>query len=244
MSVVVVGSFSGAPGATTAALALAASWPEALYVEADPQGGRVAARFGLGRQPGVISFAAARDRSGLADHAQRLPGGLAVVVGSEAPEAAEGLWASSGAALAAALAHTPGTVVVDVGRIGPRSPVWTHLAPVASRVVVMVRNDPGDLAVAAASRRFLGDAAGEVGLVLAGSSPYRAEEVAATLGVAVVATLPWDPAAAAAVSAGTAHRNLRRSPWARALRDLAEALAVPAGGRYAVSLPTIEGAAR
>ena len=244
MSVLVVGSFSGAPGATTTALALTASWPEALYVEADPHGGRVAARFGLGRQPGLISFAAARDRSGLADHAQRLPGGLAVVVGSESPEAAEGLWASSGAALATALAHTPQAVVVDVGRIGGRSPAWAQLAPVAARVAVVVRNDPGDLAVAAAGLRLLGNDAGEVGLVLAGASPYRAEEVAATLNVAVLATLPWDRAAAAAVSAGASHGNLRRSPWARAVRSLAEALAVPAAGRYAVSLPTIEGVAR
>jgi len=57
----------GSAGVTTAALTLAAVWPEGrgapLVVECDPGGGDVAARFGLGVIPGVVSLAAELERS-------------------------------------------------------------------------------------------------------------------------------------------------------------------------------------
>ena len=85
---VCLGSAHGSPGVTTTALALAATWPEhrrCLLVEADPFGGVIAARYGLGDTPGLSSLAAV-GRRGLDDdvvwqHAQQLSGGVLVLVG-------------------------------------------------------------------------------------------------------------------------------------------------------------------
>lgn len=215
---------SGAPGATTVALALAASWPDAVVVEGDWQGGRLAARFGLRRDPGLVTFAAARESLDLAAHVQVLPGGVEVVAGPESGEAAGGLWASAGATLASRLSSTRRPVVLDGGRFSVGSPIVAHAVPLASSVVLVVRNEPGDLAVAAAGLGRLRRANPAIGLVVSGAAPYSAAEIADALGTAVLAVVPWDPDAAAAVSSGAAHRNLRATAFARSVRSLAEAL--------------------
>jgi hypothetical protein len=206
------------------ALALAASWPNAVVVEGDWQGGRLAARFGLRRDPGLVTLAAARDSRGVDAHVQVLPSGASVLVGPESGEAAEGLWGSAGPSLASRLASTVGPVVVDAGRLSVSSPLVAHVVPLASRVVVLVRNDPGDLAVAAAGLGGLRRSNPAVGLVVVGSSPYTEMEIASALATPVLAVLAWDPAAAAAVSSGAPHRNLRGTRFARGVRSLAERL--------------------
>jgi MinD-like ATPase involved in chromosome partitioning or flagellar assembly len=58
VTLVALASNRGSPGCTTTALALATAWPPArgapLLVEADPDGGVLAARIGLGIKPGLI----------------------------------------------------------------------------------------------------------------------------------------------------------------------------------------------
>ena len=61
-------------------------------------------------------------------------------------------------------------------------------------------------------------------VVLAGTGPYPAAEVADTLGVTVLGHLPADPAGAAALWAGGG-RTWAHSPLGRATKDLAAALA-------------------
>ena len=82
---------------TTTALAIGALWRrpgrQPLVVEADPDGGVLAARFGLGAHPSLTDLAG-RTRSGLRptdawDHAQHLPGGLGVVVAHPSAEQAQ-----------------------------------------------------------------------------------------------------------------------------------------------------------
>ena len=61
MSLIGLCSAHGSPGVTTTALTLAATWPEdrpCLLVEADPFGGVIGARYGLGDTPGLSSLAA------------------------------------------------------------------------------------------------------------------------------------------------------------------------------------------
>jgi MinD-like ATPase involved in chromosome partitioning or flagellar assembly len=95
VSLVAVAAAKAAPGVTTSALAMAAAWPagrQVLLVEADPGGGDLAARFGLAAEPGLVSLAAAArrqiDSALVGDHAQKLPGGLGVLVGPPGPEQA------------------------------------------------------------------------------------------------------------------------------------------------------------
>src|SRR3546814_13554520 len=61
-----------------------------LLVEADLSGGVLAVRYGLGREPGLTSLAAANptEEGGWLDHAQDA-GGVPVLVGPDSPEAAE-----------------------------------------------------------------------------------------------------------------------------------------------------------
>ncbi len=150
MSMIVVGSVRSS-GATTLALALAASLERSVLVEADADGGLLALRYGLGREPGLLSLAASRQVSvdGILDHAQRLPGGLPVVVAPESPERATHLLRSAGARLGGLLAAIDGLdVVVDAGRLGPSSPALC-LVPPASVALIVARPRAEELVAAA-----------------------------------------------------------------------------------------------
>lgn len=126
----VVFSAKGSPGATSSALALAALWPRpVVLVEADPVGSdlrfraRAARGEVLGAAPNLLGVAAAGRRSRLVDvreWAQRLACGVELVVGPATPAQGHGL-GSLWPDLAQALVAAPCDVVVDVGRLDPRS---------------------------------------------------------------------------------------------------------------------------
>ena len=66
--IVALGSIRGAPGVTSWAVLLAAAWPpefqiERVVLEADPAGGVLGARYGLGVEPGVAAFLASLRRN-------------------------------------------------------------------------------------------------------------------------------------------------------------------------------------
>src|SRR3546814_4103864 len=93
MTVVGVLSVKHAPGATTAAAAIAtASATDAVVVECDPAGGDIAARGHLAVEPGLVSLAAAgrhpTSHLDLLGHSQHLPTGVPVVVAPTAPDQA------------------------------------------------------------------------------------------------------------------------------------------------------------
>ena len=79
--IVTVGSVRGSPGVTSWSLLLAAAWPagpavDRVVLEADPDGGVLGARYGLGVEPGAVSLIAAlrRSRGGGAGGGPRSPG--------------------------------------------------------------------------------------------------------------------------------------------------------------------------
>jgi len=206
-------------GATTLALCLAACTEDAVVVEADPAGGVLALRYGLGREPGLITLASTHGPApDLAAHCQLLPGGLATVVAPESPERAAQVLASAGRRLSATLvAEGPRTVVVDVGRLWASSPAAV-LAAAAEVALVVARPRAEELVAAAEVVRFLGERAG---IVLAGDGPYRPSEVADELGCWVFGPLAWDPRAAAALAEGGSPAALARSGLVRSARALA-----------------------
>jgi MinD-like ATPase involved in chromosome partitioning or flagellar assembly len=216
--IVTVRSLRGSPGATTAALGLAACLEGGLYVEADCDGGAVAARFGLRREPGVTTLAAEPDATELEQHGQAAPGGLVVVPGPEDPERATLLWERAGDGIAATLARSHAAVVVDIGRGGLRSPSHRALRRVADLELVVLRPSIDELVAAAA---VTGSPSGDaVRLVMVGSDRRQ-------LGGAlhVWGTVADDPGAARALVAGGNPRRFTRSPLARSLAELADRIA-------------------
>jgi hypothetical protein len=149
---VTLASSKGSPGATSAALVLAAAWPRpVILVEADPSGGDLALRCRrlgggeLAPSPNILSRAA-RSHSGRGDRgaehegagvpdavassAQPLASGVHAVLGLAAPGQAgglTGLWPG----IAQACAGAEGDVIADLGRLGVGSatlPLAEHAA--------------------------------------------------------------------------------------------------------------------
>ncbi len=232
MSLVAVAAAKAAPGVTTSALAMAGVWPadrQVLLVEADQGGGDLAARFGLAAQPGLVSLAAAArrqvDTALVGEHAQTLPGGLGVLVG---PPGAEQATAALGMLAAVVLAGLDGLdgvdIIADLGRLDPASPAL-GLAQAASLVLLVVRPRLDELQHLVHRVAALRGECRTLGVVLVGTGPYPAEEIAAALGIEVVGALPADPRAALLLGGSAASASaLRRTPLIRAARSLTEAI--------------------
>lgn len=135
MSLIALTAAKGAPGVTTAAIALAGVWPRTgfgdwpvLLAECDPSGGDVALRLRgpgqrvLAQDRGMISLAAAIRQPDFAevmlwDHVQTLDGGLPVLVSPSAPRlttAMEVTWPLVAGTLAGLRATD---VIADCGRL-------------------------------------------------------------------------------------------------------------------------------
>lgn len=223
-------------GVTTLALAFAATWPKerrVLLVELDPAGGTLAAASGWPAEPSLVSLAAAARRSFDPDlvweHCQELAGGAAVLAGpASADQARSALGMLAG--LAGHLGMLDADVLVDCGRLDPASAGFGVFEG-ADRVVLAARPRLADLHALATWREASPFDSGLVGLVLVGDGPYPDTEIAAALGVEVLARLPWDPEAAGAlVSVPASARELRLSPLVRAARSLADRLAKELAG--------------
>jgi len=238
MSLLALAAAKASPGVTTTAVALAATWPaerQVLLVEADPGGGDLAAWFGLPVEPGLVSLAAARRSTppSVQGHTQPLPGGLRVLVG---PPGAEQATAALGLLPADVLAGLDATdVLADLGRLDPGSPALP-LARAARLLVLVCRPTLAELQHLAHRVAALREVCGALGLLLVGGGPYPPAEVARTLGVEVLGTLPVDRHGAGLLAGASAGMpGLRRTRLVRAARTLADDLA----GRLATT-PTDE----
>ncbi|WP_347177109.1 hypothetical protein [Parafrankia sp. EAN1pec] len=243
-----MGSLKASPGATTLSLALADRWPtgdgEPLVVEADPAGGDLAARFGLLPGRGLVTLAAAGRRGGgqarpVEGHVHELPGGLQVIAapaGAEQASQVLGELDGGGWALLWSAARTGGrTVIVDCGRIDPRSPAGPALRA-ADVLLLVVRARDDELAHLAARMHVVQGWELPAWYVVVVAQPnrtpdYRVREIARVLGSRVLGPVPYDTTAAE-VLAG--HRQTRtgigRSKLGRTVAGMAGYLAatVPA----------------
>ena len=221
MKVVTLASVRGAPGVTTTSLLLASTFADGLVVEADLDGGVFAIRYGLGREPGLTTFAAAGpdDGSGWRAHAQDA-GGVPVLVGPDAPSASAAPWRTAGDRITHELVASDGVAVVDAGRLRSTSPIVAAsdllailVHPVAEQLVALTHL----LSVLPHVVR------GQASLLLVGHGPYRRADVERSIGVRVVGELPDDPDAAEALRTGGASRSrLSRSRLVRAVAALGE----------------------
>jgi hypothetical protein len=147
MALIAIASDKGAPGVTTAALALAAVWPRpVLLAECDPAGGDLVYRFPaaggghLDPRRGVLSLAVIARRGMAAhqvwEHAQKLHGGLDVLAGVTNAEQGAGLsllWGPIGKVLASL---PQADVIADCGRLGADGPLYDLLAEATTVVLV------------------------------------------------------------------------------------------------------------
>lgn len=232
MSLHWLASAHGSPGVTTTALALAASWPagrQCLLVEADPFGGVISSRYGLGDSPGLSSLAAVArrdlDEEVVWDHAQVLPGGLPVLIGPASADEAIAVLRDLVGPLVAWASHVEDVdVVVDCGRLGPKSPIGPLLS--AGPGMVLSRPTLEQLRPAALRLAALQASGIEGSMLLVGDTPYGPAEVTAALAVPVAGVIAWDPRTAAVLTgSGGKVRDLRRSLLVRSVATLANQLA-------------------
>lgn len=147
MALIAIASDKGAPGVTTAALALAAVWPRpVLLAECDQAGGDLVYRFPaaggghLDPRRGVLSLAVVARRGmqpqQVWEHVQKLHGGLDVLGGVTNAEQGAGLsllWGPIGKALASL---PQADVIADCGRLGADGPLYDLLAEATTVVLV------------------------------------------------------------------------------------------------------------
>lgn len=237
-------SCKGAPGVTSSALAIAASWPRpVVLVEADPSGGDLMYRCthasggSLAAAPGIVQLAtAARNapegRPGvLAAATQPLACGVPVVQGVAHRGQSRGL-----AGLWSAIARTAANdvdvdVIVDLGRIEDatmplvEASQWTLVVAQPLLDSVMHLRDVVGQVVPRAG--------GAVAPLLVGRSEHAGangddlDAVLADVGAGCGPTLglAWDPKALWALEKGRITKSVTRSPLMRSAYRVADQLA-------------------
>jgi hypothetical protein len=237
MSLILVASVKGAPGATTSALALAATWPRpAMLAELDPDGGDIRYRLDasdgqpLDEEPALHTFAAeVMEGPDVRDFTQELPGGLEILVGlpnAEFSEQVERRWAPIGALLEATSGRD---VIADCGRLTPISPT-EELFPYAAALLLVTRPTVDGVAHLRARIEAMDDAPPIFVALVTGQadsrSPRQVQGILddAGLPATVLGRIAYDPIGAGTL-AGEWSDRLSRSWLMRSARDLASKLA-------------------
>lgn len=185
--IVAVCSIRGAPGATSWALLLAAAWPleqavERVMLEADPAGGVVGARYGLGVEPGAIQFVTAVRRGtsepvSIEGVSRLVADGVAVIPGPETGERARAVWSESAPELSSRLAQDDRTWIVDLGRSDESNPSVAFVEHAAA-VVLVVGPRPEDLVQLPSRIARLRRATARVVVVVSGRCEFVSADVA------------------------------------------------------------------
>lgn len=238
MALIALMSANGSPGVTTSALGLALSWPRpVVLVDADPTGSRaIPAGYFKGAQlptdHTVVDLAVSHRQGTLAED---LPKMLTSIPESPArllagplnhfqARALDGLWEPL-AAVFKSLERTGQDVIVDVGRLGLES-FAMKLATQADQALLTTRTNLPALVAASSWAATLRESFAKAGgldslgvLVVGEKQPYSNNEVAKVLGRPVMASLAWDPGAAAVYSEGASRgRKFDSAPLNKSLR--------------------------
>ncbi len=233
MTLICIASQKGSPGASAAALAVAAAYRPGegrrkLLLEADLSGGALALRFRLPTEPGLVTLAAAA-RAGLTDdelwrHVRQLPGGLPAVVCPEGPDQVHSALAAAGPLLGRILAERRDLdVICDLGRLQPGSPA-IDVAIEATALLMVARPTAEQLQPAARRMLALRPRIRNLGWLLVGERPHGPGEVEATFGFPVVGVLADDRRPVEAIEGGAVTRRVRRHPFVRSATTVAATL--------------------
>lgn len=231
MTVIAVGSIHGPCSTSTLALDLARMCAGgALLIEADPDGGCLAARLDLAVRPGLTELAGAA-RGGIAADdlwrfAQPVGGGVGVIVAHPAAEQVNAALRAAVHHVGAALPRLGIDAVIDLGRLRPGSPAL-GFAALADRTIVLVDNCIESV-IAVSHRTTLLTGLGDPLVVLGAAKPYGDTEVAQCCGQPVWGVIPQ----------GDGRRSRRRR--AVALAQLLVDVAVVRDEREPASMTGIE----
>jgi hypothetical protein len=178
-----------------------------------------------------------RRRCRSAEHAQQVTDGLHLVAPAGAEQASTCVATLNDTAVLGPFTRDSAVAIVDCGRLDPGSPAL-NLAAKAAVTLLVVRPRVSDLSHLAPRIAGLSRAGLRLGLLLpqgTGQVPaepvYPAQEISATLDVAVYGSIPADPGTAAHLisSRGAPGRTVRRHPLIREAASLAAALAATTG---------------
>ncbi|MFZ1409834.1 MAG: hypothetical protein WAS07_00065 [Micropruina sp.] len=215
MAVVVLASAAHSPGVTTAALALALTWPgDILLADCDRTPSQaVLAGYLHGVDPHGRGLTGV-----LQAHREHRP--LEEVLDSEclsldptdpisrtflpglSHPGTVALFASAWPDLMAALARHQSDVLIDAGRVGVDG-LPSALTTAADLVLIVTRTTLVSLAALRLYLPMVTESSQKLGLLVVGDGqPYRASEVQAQFGVDVWGSIQHDPASAAVLSEG------------------------------------------
>lgn len=231
------GSRKASPGVTTLASVLPAVWPSVertrLIVEADPAGGALAARWSaahnLSWDPGLLALSTTRravEPAMLDSVAQPLADGLWVAAAPSSPAQITAALTRMGEAGVTALATAPEVMsFVDCGRLTADSPALP-LAQAADCTILVCRPRLDEVYALMPAVTELTEADCTLRLVVVDDGPYPAHEVAESLGVELLGTVPHDRRGVAAIDArGVGGKvSRRRSEYVQAVLALAHRL--------------------
>lgn len=237
MTVVAVTSAGGAPGATSTAVGLAiaasgVSSSPALLVEADPNGGVLAARFSGKAEPSLLNYVTEARHGFVMDridaNTQELGGAIRTLVGPPDPSVARRLVRESGMSLFDGLAESGRPTVFDIGRLDDVSPS-AALAARADKTLLTLRPEFDQVQAGLFRVGQLRRLGADVGLVVIGDEPLAPTEIADAMETPLAAAIPSDALTARALNGGRYEpkRFLRSQLW-RALSSLAWTLFEPA----------------
>lgn len=194
MTLVTIGSVTGAPGASTTALALVRGRRRpCLLLEADPDGGCLTSRLGIEHRPGLIDLLASVHRNQSPEpidwvYRNDAPSSAKLVVGHAAGDVMSRALHAGVHDLLRVIEMVPWDVLCDVGRYRPHSPAAPLFAAASTRVIV-TRGELADLAVLSQALGSLRPM-GSLMVVVTGATLYRVEEIAEVLEVPTTGVPP------------------------------------------------------
>ena len=230
MSIIAVGSAKASPGVTTLSVGLGLSWHpttgrRAVLIEADGDGGVLAARFGLASTPSLVEFSATARHEltmgRLQASCQMLAGQLPTLVAPGCGETTTLVLAPLASRLADGLDRLADVdAVVDVGRLRPHSPA-VELIEHCDLLVLVARPQFDQLVplVHRARRMISHDI--PTALVCVGDRPYPPTEMAKASQLNLLGVTAHEPRVAQTLERGLpANQRHRRLLLWRTLTEL------------------------
>ncbi|WP_419918545.1 hypothetical protein [Candidatus Poriferisocius sp.] len=230
MSIIAVGSAKASPGVTSLSVGLGFLWEsttgrQAVLIEADSDGGVLAARFGLSLAPSLVEFSGAIRHEVTIDRLQRnsqlLAGQLPALVAPGCGETTSLVLGSISKQLVDGLDHLKEIdLVIDIGRVRPYSPT-TDLVRRCDLVILVVRPHFDQLVpLVHQARRMIAQNI-PTALVCVGDRPYPPTEMAKAAQVDLLGVMAYEPRVVQVLSGGfPSNRRHRRLLLWRTLNEL------------------------